>query len=42
MTIEIRDAALAGQRFESDSATGSSGVEEVRLRLLDTHEEPDR
>jgi len=41
MTIEIRDASLEA-RIRKQLATGSSSVEEVLLRLLDTQEEQDR
>ena len=41
MTIEIRDASLEARIQEQLQATGSSSVEEVLLRLLDTQEEQD-
>ena len=42
MNIEIRDAALQARIQRQLQATGSSSVEEVLLRLLDTQEEQDR
>jgi hypothetical protein len=42
MTIEIRDAPLEARIQKQLQATGSSSVEEVLLRLLDTQEEQDR
>jgi hypothetical protein len=42
MTIEIRDASLEARIQKHLQATGSSSVEEVLLRLLDTQEEQDR
>jgi hypothetical protein len=42
MTIEIRDASLVARLRKQLQATGSSGIEEVLLRLLDTQEEQDR
>jgi hypothetical protein len=42
MTIEIRDASLEARIQRQLQATGSSSVEEVLLRLLDTQEEQDR
>lgn len=42
MNIEIRDAALQARIQRQIQATGSSSVEEVLLRLLDTQEEQDR
>ena len=42
MNIEIRDAALEARIQKQVQATGSSSVEEVLLRLLDTQEEQDR
>ena len=42
MTIEIRDASLEARIQKQLRATGSSSVEEVLLRLLDTQEEQDR
>jgi hypothetical protein len=42
MTIEIRDASLEARIRKQPQATGSSSVEEVLLRLLDTQEEQDR
>ena len=41
MTIEIRDASLEPRIQKQLQATGSSSVEEVPLRLLDTQEEQD-
>jgi hypothetical protein len=41
MTIEIRDASLEARLRKQLQATGSSSVEEVLLRLLDTQEEQD-
>ena len=42
MTIAIRDASLEARIRKQLQATGSSSVEEVLLRLLDTQEEQDR
>jgi hypothetical protein len=42
MTIEIRDASLEARIQKQLQATGSSSVEEVLLRLLDTKVEQDR
>jgi hypothetical protein len=42
MTIEIRDASLEARIQKQLQATGSSSVEEVLLRLLETQEEQDR
>jgi len=42
MTIEIRDASLEARIRTQLQATGSSSVEEVPLRLLDTQEQQDR
>jgi len=42
MTIEIRDASLEARIRKQLQTTGSSSVEEVLLRLLDTQEEQDR
>jgi hypothetical protein len=42
MNIEIRDAALEARIQRQLQATGSSSVEEVLLRLLETQEEQDR
>jgi hypothetical protein len=42
VTIEIRDASLEARIRKQLQATGSSSVEEVLLRLLDTQEEQDR
>ncbi len=42
MTIGIRDASLEARIQKQLRATGSSSVEEVLLRLLDTQEEQDR
>jgi hypothetical protein len=42
MTIEIRDASLEARIQKQLQATGSSSVEEVLLRLLDTQEQQDR
>ena len=42
MTIEIRDASLEARIQKQLQATGSSTVEEVLLRLLETQEEQDR
>ena len=36
MTIEIRDASLEARLRKQPQATGSSSVEEVLLRLLET------
>ncbi len=42
MNIEIRNAALEARIQKQLQATGSSSVEEVLLRLLETQEEQDR
>ena len=42
MNIEIRDPALEARIQKQLQATGSSTVEEVLLRLLETQEEQDR
>jgi len=42
MTIEIRDAKLEARLKKQLQASGSSTVEEVLLRLLETQEEQDR
>jgi len=42
MNIEIRDPALEARIQKQLQATGSSSVEEVLLRLLETQEEQDR
>jgi len=42
MTIEIRDANLEARLKKQLLASGSSTVEEVLLRLLETQEEQDR
>jgi hypothetical protein len=42
MTIEIRDAKLEARIKKQLQATGSSTVEGVLLRLLETQEEQDR
>jgi len=42
VTIQIRDASLEARIRKQLQATGSSSVEEVLLRLLDTQEEQDR
>jgi hypothetical protein len=42
MTIEIRDAKLEARLKKQLLASGSSTVEEVLLRLLETQEEQDR
>jgi len=42
MNIEIRDSALEARIQRQLLATGSSTVEEVLLRLLETQEEQDR
>jgi hypothetical protein len=42
MNIEIHDAALEARIQKQLQATGSSSVEEVLLRLLETQEEQDR
>ena len=42
MNIEIHDAALAARIQKQIQATGSSSVEEVLHRLLETKEEQDR
>ena len=42
MNIEIRDAALQARIQKQLEATGSSSVEEVLQRLLETQEEQDR
>jgi hypothetical protein len=42
MTIQIRDAALEARLQKQLEATGSGSVEELLVRLLETHEEQDR
>ncbi len=42
MNIEIRDATLQARIQKQLQVTGSSSVEEVLLRLLETKEEQDR
>jgi hypothetical protein len=42
MNIKIRDAALEARLQKQLQSTGSSSVEEVLLRLLETQEEQDR
>lgn len=42
MNIEIRDAALEARIQKQLQAAGSSSVEEVLRRLLETQEEQDR
>jgi predicted transcriptional regulator len=42
MNIEIRDASLQDRIRKQLEATGSSNVEEVLVRLLETQEEQDR
>lgn len=42
MSIEIRDAALEARIQKQLQATGSSSIEEVLTRLLETQEEQDR
>ena len=42
MTIQIRDAALEARLKKQIEATGSSSVEELLLRLLESQEEQDR
>ena len=42
MNIEIRDAALEARIKKQLQTTGSTSVEEVLLRLLETQEEQDR
>jgi hypothetical protein len=42
MNIEIHDAALEARIKKQLQASGSSSVEEVLLRLLETQEEQDR
>lgn len=42
MTIEIRDAKLEARLKKQPQATGSSTLEEVLRRLLETQEEQDR
>ena len=42
MNIEIRDPALEARLRKQLQATGSSSVEEVLMRLLETQEEQDR
>src|SRR6266700_2358582 len=42
MNIEIRDAALEARIQKQIQATGSSSIEGVLLRLLETQEEQDR
>jgi hypothetical protein len=42
VNIEIRDPALEARLRKQLQATGSSSVEEVLMRLLETQEEQDR
>jgi hypothetical protein len=42
VNIEIHDAALEARIQKQLQATGSGGVEEVLVRLLETQEEQDR
>ena len=42
MDIQIRDTALDARIRKQMQATGSSNVEEVLVRLLETQEEQDR
>ena len=42
MTIQIRDAALEARLKKQIEVTGSSSVEELLLRLLESQEEQDR
>jgi hypothetical protein len=42
MNIEIRDASVQDRIRKQLEATGSSSVEEVLVRLLETQEEQDR
>jgi hypothetical protein len=42
MNIEIRDAALAARMEKQREASGSTTMEEVVRRLLETQEEQDR
>jgi hypothetical protein len=42
MTIQIRDAELEARLQKQLEATGSSSVEELLLRLLESQEEQDR
>jgi hypothetical protein len=42
MAIEIRDAALEARIQKYLEASGSSSIEELFLRLLDTQEEHDK
>jgi hypothetical protein len=42
MDIQIRDTALEARIQKQMQATGSSNVEEVLVRLLETQEEQDR
>jgi hypothetical protein len=42
MAIEIRDPSFEARIRKQLQATGSSSVEEVLLRLLDTQERQDR
>jgi len=42
MTIQIRDAELEARLQKQLEATGSSSLEELLVRLLETHEEQDR
>jgi hypothetical protein len=42
VNIEIRDTAVEARIRKQLQATGSSSVEEMLLRLLDTQEEQDR
>jgi hypothetical protein len=42
MTIEIRDAALVARMEKQREASGSTSMEDVLRRLLETQEEQDR
>lgn len=42
MTIQIRDAALEARLKKQLETTGSSSVEELLVRLLESQEEQDR
>lgn len=42
MSIEIHNAALEARIQKQIQATGSAGIEELLLRLLETQEEQDR
>jgi hypothetical protein len=42
MTIQIRDAELEARLQKQLEATGSSSLEELLVRLLETQEEQDR